>query len=150
MKKSLMIVCGALALGAFAEPGAPAPGCPLNGAPDAALARPDRPQMPGGFQMPTMFTIDGNTTPDQIKELKKQFNDKVDAAFAAQANKTGDDKKPTTVVYMVNEGGFGFGGMGMGPQGFGGRRGPGGKGPGMAPNGQGRAPNMMPPPAPAQ
>lgn len=162
MKKSLMIACGALALAAFAEPAAPAPGCPCAGAPNAAAcackgpcacARPDRPPCPnGGFQMPTMFTIDGNTTADQIAELKQQFNDKVDAAFAAQAAKTGDDKKPTTVIYLVNEGGFGLGGMG--PQGFGCRRGGEGKCPGMAPgcpgmsapNCPGMAGGMMPPP----
>lgn len=125
MKKSLMVFCGvALALAAFAEPKA-APGkkggrAAPNARPGGAQQMPQMPQMPnGGFPMPTMLTINGDTTAQQVKDFKKQFCDKVDAAFKAQSAKTGEEKQPTTVIFLVNEGNFNFGGMG-GLGGFGG------------------------------
>jgi len=108
MKKSLMVLCGAaLALASFAEPA-------------------DAPQRPKGDRpMPTMLVVDGKTTIEQVEAFKKQICEKVDAAVAAQAAKTGDNKQPTRIVLFVNDRGFG---PGMGPQGRGGRRGPDGKG----------------------
>lgn len=124
MKRSLMVFCGAaLALAAFAEPKA-APGKGGRAAPNArpggAQQMPQMPQMQnGGFPMPTMFTINGSTTAQQVKNFKKQICDKVDAAFKARSAKTGEEKQPATIIFFVNEGGFNFGGMGLG-QGFGG------------------------------
>ena len=124
MKRSLMVFCGAaLALAAFAEPKA-APGKGGRAAPNArpggAQQMPQMHQMQnGGFPMPTMFTINGSTTAQQVKDFKKQICDKVDAAFKARSAKTGEEKQPATIIFFVNEGGFNFGGMGLG-QGFGG------------------------------
>lgn len=120
MKKALMVFCGAaLALAALAEPKAAAPGKGGRAAPNARPGgMPQMPQMQnGGFPMPTMLTINSSTTAQQVKDFKKQFCDKVDAAFKAQTAKTGEEKKPATVIFMVNEGGLDFGALG---QGFGG------------------------------
>lgn len=163
MKKSLMVFCGAaLALAAFAEPEAAAPGCACNGNPSAACtckgpegcncakpARPDRPPRPNvERQRPPTLVLDGKTTPEQVEAFKKEICEKVDAAFAAQAAKAGEERQPTRIVLFVNDRGFG---PGMGPQGRGGRRGP----DGMGPRGKGprqKRPSAdgapMPPPAP--
>ena len=89
----------------------------------------------GGFQMPTIIKIDGNTTAQQVKDFKKQVNDKIDAAFKARQSKgAAEAKQPATIIFFVNEGGFDFGAMGMmGQQGFGGQ-GMGGMPPGFDPN----------------
>ena len=127
MKKIMMaFCCAALAVAAFAEPKAGAQG---KGAANAPRNRPgggmQLPNGPngGGFPMPTMLKIDGTTTAQQIKDFKKQINDKIDAAFKAQSADKAADKQPTTIIFFVNEGNVGFGGMGgMGmPQGFGGQ-----------------------------
>ena len=131
MKKPLMaFCCAALALAAIAEPKA---ATPARKAPNAPNANQGFPQFQNGaFPMPTIFKIDGNTTAQQVKDFKKQICDKVDAAFKAKSAKTGEEKQPTTIIFFVNEGGFGgLGGM-MG-QGFGGP-GAGGMPGGMAPN----------------
>ena len=120
MKKMTMaFCCAALAVAAFAEPKGGAQGRGAANAPRNRPAGMQRPNGGGGFPMPTMLKIDSTTTAQQIKDFKKQINDKIDAAFKAQSDKSAE-KQPATVIFFINEGGFGFGGMGGMPQGFGG------------------------------
>ena len=151
MKKSLIAICGAvLALASFAEPEAPAE-APAQ--PPKHMERRERPNR-ANRPAPTMLKLDANTTPEQVETFKKQVAEKIDAAVAAQAAKTGDDKAPTTIVLFVNDRPIGMGmgqrggqrgpGMGQRGPGQGGRRGPGQRGP------RGNRPAEAPEPAPAE
>ena len=140
MKKSLIAICGAgLALASFAEPEAPAE-APAQ--PPKRLERRERPNR-ANRPAPTMLKLDANTTPEQVEAFKKQVAEKIDAAVAAQAAKTGDDKAATTIVLFVNDRPIGMG-MGQRGPGQGGRRGPGQRGP------RGNRPAEAPEPAPAE
>ena len=140
MKKSLIAICGAvLALASFAEPEAPAE-APAQ--PPKRMERRERPNR-ANRPAPTMLKLDANTTPEQVEAFKKQVAEKIDAAVAAQAAKTGDDKAATTIVLFVNDRPIGMG-MGQRGPGQGGRRGPGQRGP------RGNRPAEAPEPAPAE
>ena len=112
MKKLLMVFCSTvLALAAVAEPkNATAGKRPSNAqrSNSAGVQRRNGGFQPqnGGFQMPTMIKIDGNTTAQQVKEFKKQVNEKIDAAFKARQSKgAAEAKPPATIIFFVNEGG---------------------------------------------
>ena len=111
MKKTLIALCGALSLAAFAEPAEPAPSA-------EAGARPMR-QMP----KPTMLVSNEKTTAEDIAAFKVELAKKVDESFAAYGKKDGE-KQPVRLVLFSNEG-MGRG-QGMGPRGEG--RGPRGEG----------------------
>ena len=123
MKKTLIALCGALSLAAFADPAEPAPSA-------EAGARPPMRQMP----KPTMLVIGEKTTAEDVAAFKAEVAKKIDDSFAAYAAKPAGEKQPVRLVLFSNEG-MGRG-PGMGPRGEG--RGP--RGEGRGPRGEGRGP----------
>lgn len=119
MKKTLIALCGALTLAAFADSAEPAPSAEAMGprCPSAeACARPKR----GPMQRPPMLTLSEKTTAEDIAAFKAEVAKKIDETAAAYAAKSGEDKKPVRIVLFTNEG--------MGPR------------QGMGPRGEGRGP----------
>lgn len=133
MKKTLIALCGALTLAAFADPAEPAPSAEAQ-APRRPSAEAGARPMRGPMQRPPMLTIGEKTTAEEIAAFKAEVAKKIDETAAAYAAKSGEDKKPVRIVLFTNEG---MGPrQGMGPRGEG--RGP--RGEGMGPRGEGRGP----------
>lgn len=117
MKKTLIALCGALSLAAFAEPADPAP-CPEGRPcpPIEAGARPHR-----RMQKPTMLMINEKTTPEDIAAFKNEVSKKIEESLASYAAKPDNEKQPVRLVLFSNDG-MGRGrGPGMGQRGGEGR-----------------------------
>ena len=97
MKKTLIALCGALTLAAFADSAEPAPSaeakCPCRPSAEAG-ARPKR----GPMQRPPMLTLSEKTTAEDIAAFKAEVAKKIDETAAAYAAKSGEDKKPVRIV----------------------------------------------------
>jgi len=134
MKKTMIALCGALSLAAFAEPEAPEAGCACGQAKEAPKAemRANR-----EVKAPLVLNLDEGTTLDQIEAFKKDVLAKIDAAVAVKPEgcKCGKEgckcpKAQKKVVVFVGDGAPGMGRRGMqgrpgmqGRQGMQGRRG---------------------------
>lgn len=148
MKKTILSLCGALSLVAFAEGPVPPPATP---------AQPPRPAMEAGNRpqramrpemMPTRLVVTDATTPEQIAAFKAEVAKKIDEAIAANRAKPATEKRPLNLMFFANDGFSPRQGMNERPN-----MGPRGEGRGSRtdrPRRSASAPvELVPPPAPA-